>query len=171
MNLLLAFGIGIVAGMRSMTAPALIAWAAHLGWLHLQNSFFAFMGSTWAVVILSIFAIAELIADQLPKTPPRTAPLGLTARIATGGLERSMRSGLRTDRPVDRRRRRRGRSDSGSLRRIQCPHRTGANVPHSRLCDCRSGRRDCHRFGSVPRLPILIAVQKRTSCLGERKCL
>jgi uncharacterized membrane protein len=86
MNLLLAFGIGIVAGMRSMTAPALIAWAAHLGWLHLQNSFFAFMGSTWAVVILSIFAIAELIADQLPKTPPRTAPLGLTARIATGAL-------------------------------------------------------------------------------------
>jgi uncharacterized membrane protein len=86
MSLLLALGIGIVAGMRSMTAPALVAWAAHLGWIHLQNSFFTFMGSTWAVVILSILAIAELVADKLPKTPPRTAPVGLAARIATGAL-------------------------------------------------------------------------------------
>jgi uncharacterized membrane protein len=86
MSPLIAFGIGIVAGLRSMTAPALVAWAAHLGWLHLQNSFFAFMGSTWAVVILTIFAAAELIADQLPKTPPRTAPVGLIARIITGAF-------------------------------------------------------------------------------------
>ncbi len=86
MNLLFAFGIGIVAGLRSMTAPALVAWAAHLGWLHLQNSFFAFMGSTWAVILFSLLAILELIADQLPKTPPRTAPIGLIARVATGTL-------------------------------------------------------------------------------------
>lgn len=86
MSLLLSFGIGFVAGLRSMTAPALVAWAAHLGWLHLQNSALAFMGSIWAVVILTIFAIAELIADQLPKTPPRTAPLGLSTRIVTGAL-------------------------------------------------------------------------------------
>src|SRR5947209_19825579 len=86
MSLLLAFGIGIVAGMRSMTAPALVAWAAHLCWIRLQKSVFAFMGSTWAVVILSISAVAELIADQLPNTPPRTAPVGLAARIVTGAL-------------------------------------------------------------------------------------
>lgn len=86
MGLIFAFGIGIVAGMRSMTAPALVAWAAHLGWLHLQDSPLAFMASKWAVAIFTIFAIGELVADQLPKTPPRTSPVGLIARIITGAL-------------------------------------------------------------------------------------
>lgn len=86
MNLLFAFGIGIVAGLRSMTAPALVAWAAHLGWLHVQNSVLAFMGSTWAVIIFSVLAVAELVADLLPRTPARTAPVGLIARIVTGAF-------------------------------------------------------------------------------------
>ena len=30
-ELFLAFGIGVVAGLRSMTAPAIVTWAAHLG--------------------------------------------------------------------------------------------------------------------------------------------
>ncbi|WP_425993766.1 hypothetical protein [Caulobacter sp. DWR1-3-2b1] len=32
---LLALLIGVVAGLRAMTAPAAISWAAHLGWLPL----------------------------------------------------------------------------------------------------------------------------------------
>jgi uncharacterized membrane protein len=81
-----ALGIGIVAGLRSLTAPALVAWAAHLGWLNLSGSRLAFMGSTAAAIIFSIFAITELIADKLPMTPKRTALVGLVARIVTGGL-------------------------------------------------------------------------------------
>ena len=46
---LLAFGIGFVAGLRSLTAPAVVAWATHLGWLDLHNSPLAFMGTLWAV--------------------------------------------------------------------------------------------------------------------------
>jgi uncharacterized membrane protein len=34
--LVLAFLIGIVAGLRAMTAPAAVSWAAHLGLLPLQ---------------------------------------------------------------------------------------------------------------------------------------
>jgi uncharacterized membrane protein len=83
---LLAFGIGIVAGLRSLTAPAVVAWAAHLGWLNLQGSPLAFMASTAAVVIFSVLAFGELIADKLPTTPKRTAPAPLLARILTGGL-------------------------------------------------------------------------------------
>ena len=82
----LALGIGIVAGLRSLTAPAVVAWGAHLGWLNLHDSPLAFMGSTTAVAIFSLLAIGELIADKLPVVPKRTAPAPLTARIITGGL-------------------------------------------------------------------------------------
>lgn len=82
----LAFGIGIVAGLRSLTAPAVVAWGAHLNWLNLHGSPLAFMGSTTAVVVFSLLAIGELIADKLPMIPKRTAPAPLIARIVTGGL-------------------------------------------------------------------------------------
>jgi uncharacterized membrane protein len=84
--LLLAFGIGIVAGLRSLTAPAVVAWAAHLGWLHLAGSPLAFMGSKWTAAVFTLLALVELVADQLPGTPPRTAAVGLSARIVTGAL-------------------------------------------------------------------------------------
>lgn len=81
-----AFGIGVVAGLRALTAPAAVAWAAHLGWLHLSDSPLAFMASTWAVILFSALAIFELVGDLLPKTPKRTAPAPLVARIISGGL-------------------------------------------------------------------------------------
>lgn len=85
-SLLLAFGIGVVAGLRSMTAPATVAWAAHLGWINLSGSHLAFMASTWAVGILTLGALGEFVADQLPTTPARTTALPLAARIAMGLL-------------------------------------------------------------------------------------
>jgi uncharacterized membrane protein len=84
--LLLALGIGFVAGLRSLTAPAVVAWAAHLGWINLHGSPLAFMGTTWPVGIFTVLAVVELIADQLPNTPARTAAVGLSARIVTGAL-------------------------------------------------------------------------------------
>jgi len=84
--LLLAVGIGIVAGLRSLTAPALVAWAAHLGWLNLQGTPISWMGSAVAVGVFTLLAIVELIGDVLPKTPPRTGAMGLSARIVMGGF-------------------------------------------------------------------------------------
>jgi uncharacterized membrane protein len=81
-----AFGIGIVAGLRSLSAPAAVAWAAHLGWIRLADSPLAFMASTWALILFSILAIFELIADLLPGTPSRTARGPLVARMISGGL-------------------------------------------------------------------------------------
>ena len=75
-----------MAGLRSLTAPAVVAWGAHLGWLNLHGSPLAFIGSTTAVAILSLLAIGELIADKLPMIPKRTTPAPLMARIITGGL-------------------------------------------------------------------------------------
>src|SRR5215831_17761718 len=82
----LAAGIGFVAGLRSMTAPTVVAWAAHLGWLKLEGTPLAFMGSIAAVVIFTVLAILEYVADKLPKTPNRTSPGPLIARVVTGGL-------------------------------------------------------------------------------------
>lgn len=84
--LLLALCIGIVTGLRSMTSPAVVALAAHLGWINLHGSPLAFMGSPWAVGIFTIAALGELVSDQLPSTPSRTAPVGLIARIVMGAL-------------------------------------------------------------------------------------
>jgi uncharacterized membrane protein len=84
--LLLAFLIGIVAGLRSLTAPAVVSWAAHRNWIDLHNTSLSFMGSTVAVVIFILLALVELVADQLPSTPSRTKPVGLIARIVLGGL-------------------------------------------------------------------------------------
>ena len=85
MTLLLAFLIGLFAGFRSLTPPAAVAWAVHLGWLRIARPW-ALIGSLPAVIIVSLLAIAEVIMDKLPTTPSRTAPPGLIARIVTGGL-------------------------------------------------------------------------------------
>jgi len=84
--LLLALLIGVVSGLRSVTAPAVVAWGAHLNWLNLRNTALSFMASTAAVVIFSLLALVELITDKLPSTPSRTEPVGLIARILLGGL-------------------------------------------------------------------------------------
>jgi uncharacterized membrane protein len=84
--LLLCFLLGCVAGLRSQTAPAVVCWAAHFGWLHLSGSKLAFMGHPGTVAFFTLLAVVELIADKLPKTPARTAPPGLIARIVFGGL-------------------------------------------------------------------------------------
>ena len=84
--LFLAFCIGIVAGLRSLTAPAVVAWAAHLGWIDLSVSRLAFMGSAWFVGIFTLLALLELVTDQLPKTPARTTAVPLAARIIMGSL-------------------------------------------------------------------------------------
>ncbi|HEV7366048.1 MAG TPA: hypothetical protein VGN76_09410 [Gemmatimonadales bacterium] len=84
--LVLAVGIGIVAGLRSLTAPTAVSWAAHLGWLDLQDTRLGFMGSTLTVAILSLAALLEYVADLLPTTPRRTLPGPLVGRIVLGGF-------------------------------------------------------------------------------------
>jgi uncharacterized membrane protein len=83
---LLALLIGVVAGLRTMTAPAAVSWAAHLGWLPLQGTPLAFMGATVTPYIFTVLAIGELITDQLPKTPSRKVPMQFGARIVSGAL-------------------------------------------------------------------------------------
>ena len=84
--LALAFGIGVIAGLRALTAPAVFAWAAHLHWINLQGTHLAFMGTIVAMAIFTLAAIGEIVNDKLPKTPPRTATPSLIIRIVMGAL-------------------------------------------------------------------------------------
>jgi len=86
MLIVLALLIGVVAGLRAMTAPAAVAWGGYLGWFDISQSSLSFMGSFWAVAIFTVLAIVELITDQLPSTPSRKVPMQFGARIVTGAL-------------------------------------------------------------------------------------
>jgi uncharacterized membrane protein len=84
--LAIAFAIGVVAGLRSMTAPAVVSWGARLGWIDLQNTWAAFLGSLPALYLLTAFAIAELVVDKLPRTPSRKSPGPFAARVVIGAF-------------------------------------------------------------------------------------
>ena len=84
--LFLALLIGVVAGLRSLTAPAVVAWGALLGWISLDLTWAHWVGNVITVVVLTILAVAELVSDKLPNTPPRTAPPAFGARILPGGF-------------------------------------------------------------------------------------
>lgn len=84
--LVLALLIGGVAGLRSMTAPTAIAWAAYAGWLPLSGTWLGWMGWWGTPWIFSLLAIGELVADKLPTTPSRKAPPGFIGRLVSGAL-------------------------------------------------------------------------------------
>lgn len=86
MEHLSAFVLGIVAGSRTMLAPAAVSWAARLGALNLQATAFALFGHTATTAVLSVLALGELVTDQLPSTPSRTVPVQFAARLVSGTL-------------------------------------------------------------------------------------
>ncbi|AUW46903.1 DUF4126 family protein [Rhizobium leguminosarum] len=86
MFLLLALLIGVIAGLRAMTAPAAVAWGAALGWFDVSQTPLAFMGYKWTPWIFTLLAVVELITDQLPSTPSRKVPVQFGARIVSGAL-------------------------------------------------------------------------------------
>ena len=85
-TLSLAIGIGTVAGLRPMTAPAIIAWAAKRRWIYLGSSPFAAIISAKASRTIAELAISELIADKLPFTPGRLNAGPLASRVASGAI-------------------------------------------------------------------------------------
>lgn len=83
---LLALLIGVIAGLRAMTAPAAVSWAAYLGLVNLDGTWLAFLGYRFTPWIMTVLAVGELITDQLPSTPSRKLPIPFTTRVIVGGL-------------------------------------------------------------------------------------
>lgn len=66
MAFLLLFVFGFVDGLRSFTAPALVCWA-DLGWLHFTGTKLAFIDHPSTLIVFTLLAIVELIADKYRK--------------------------------------------------------------------------------------------------------
>ena len=82
----IAFSIGVIAGLRSFTAPAVVSWAARLHWLVLENTWAAFLGYPATPYLFGVLALAELVNDKLPKTPSRTTTGPFATRIVLGAF-------------------------------------------------------------------------------------
>ena len=79
--------LGIVAGMRSMMAPAIVSrHFAGSSKDSLAQSPLQWMGSETAANVLTLAAAGELVGDKLPNTPNRTSPGALGGRTVIGGL-------------------------------------------------------------------------------------
>jgi uncharacterized membrane protein len=78
--------VGVVAGLRAVTAPAIVAWAAWLGAIPVAGTWAGFFASPWAVLVFSVLALGEFVTDQLPSTPSRKVPPQFGARLVSGGL-------------------------------------------------------------------------------------
>ena len=86
MILLCAFLVGIVAGLRSMLAPAIVSWFARQSLLDVSHTYLALMSYTITAVGFTVLAAFELVVDKLPQTPSRKQPLSFAVRILTGSL-------------------------------------------------------------------------------------
>lgn len=78
--------LGFTTGLRTFTPLAVICWSTRLGFLPTEGTWAAWTGNFSVAVALTALAAAELIGDKLPKTPNRTSPVPLIARMALGGL-------------------------------------------------------------------------------------
>jgi uncharacterized membrane protein len=83
---LLAILIGIVAGLRALTPPAVVAWGACLGWLDVSDKWSHWVGSWITVAVLTVLLVVELVTDQLPKTPSRKTTPQFATRLVTGAF-------------------------------------------------------------------------------------
>ena len=85
--LLGAIGLGAVAGIRSMTPPALLSRAASRGEIRgIGATPYGFLASPRVANLLTALAAGEISADKLPFSPDRVSLPGLAGRLATGAL-------------------------------------------------------------------------------------
>ena len=82
-----ALGLGAVAGLRSMSAPALLSRAASMGKVKgLEDTRFAPLLSPTVSYILYVLAAGEMVADKSAGIPSRISPPALLGRAASGAL-------------------------------------------------------------------------------------
>jgi uncharacterized membrane protein len=84
--IVLALLIGVIAGLRALTAPAVVAWGAFFGWIYVDDKWSHWVAHPITVTVLTILLLVELVTDQLPKTPSRRTPPQFITRLLTGAF-------------------------------------------------------------------------------------
>ncbi|HEX4810620.1 MAG TPA: DUF4126 family protein [Bryobacteraceae bacterium] len=79
-----ATALGVVAGMRSLAAPAILGRVGRAGCFK-ESGADVFKKPVLANTLLAM-AIAEFVADKLPFMPKRTQTASLIARVASGAI-------------------------------------------------------------------------------------
>ncbi|MFZ0835175.1 MAG: DUF4126 family protein, partial [Mycobacterium sp.] len=82
----LAVLIGFVAGLRTLTAPAVVSWAAFLDWIPVDDKWSSWIAHPITVTVLSVLAVIEFVTDQLPMTPSRKTTPQFSARLIAGAF-------------------------------------------------------------------------------------
>jgi uncharacterized membrane protein len=84
---LTAMGLGAIAGMRSMAAPALLSQQlSRMDDSVLQDSPFRYLQSGPVATTLSVLALGELIADKVPNVPDRIDGPSFFFRTLSGAV-------------------------------------------------------------------------------------
>src|SRR5215472_17335753 len=79
--------LGFVTGLRSMTPMAVLCWFAYTRQFdEVQGTWAQWTSKLSVAILFTVFAVAELVADKLPKTPNRSSLGPLVARLFLGGL-------------------------------------------------------------------------------------
>src|SRR5277367_6479384 len=78
--------LGFVTGMRTFTPMAVLCWFAYGGYLPVHGTWASWTAKLVTAMVFTVLALGELVGDKLPKTPARTAPAQLIARLVFGGL-------------------------------------------------------------------------------------
>ena len=86
MLIVIALCLGVVSGLRAVTSPAVVSWAARMGVLALAGTHLAFLGYAATPWILTVLALGEIVNDKLPGTPSRKIPSQVAGRVVSGAL-------------------------------------------------------------------------------------
>lgn len=81
--------LGVVTGMRSMTAIAALAWAVWLGFVP-EYGWATWIAHVAVALLLTACAVGEYIVDTRPNTPKRTELGPAIARLVIGALVGAM---------------------------------------------------------------------------------
>ncbi len=82
--------LGLANGLRTFTPITVLCWFAWRGGLPMDGTWAAWTLRLPVALVLTVFALGEFVGDKLPRTPNRTAPGPLAARLIFGALTGSI---------------------------------------------------------------------------------
>ncbi|WP_148041384.1 DUF4126 family protein [Rufibacter immobilis] len=82
-----ALALGAIAGIRAMTAPALLSnHFHHSPTIFLEGTKLGYLQKSGVATGTKLLAVLEMLGDKIPNVPDRIKPIELLPRVVSGGL-------------------------------------------------------------------------------------